>query len=262
VEVNFLRIIAVANQKGGVGKTTSCVNIAAALGYKGRQVLIVDMDPQGHSTSGLGIDKGHLSCSVYDVLINDLSPEKAVCPTQWKGVFVLPARLELAGAEVELVGMLSRESRLAKALSKIDGFDLALVDCPPSLGLLTVNALVAAESVIVPIQCEYYALEGLSQLVGTIDLVKRHLNEKLCIGGVILTMYDSRTNLSREVADEVRRQFPKLVFSTVIPRNVRLSEAPSFGQPIIYYDPQCIGAMAYMSLAEEVEERWLSRKRP
>ena len=262
MEVKFLRIIAIANQKGGVGKTTSCVNIAAALGYKGRKVLIVDMDPQGHSTSGLGLDKSKLSHSVYDVLINDLKPKDALCSTPWKGVFILPARLELAGAEVELVGLLSRETRLVRALSDLKDFDLVFIDCPPSLGLLTVNALAAAETVIVPIQCEYYALEGLSQLVGTIELIRHHLNEKLHIGGVILTMYDARTNLSKEVADEVRRQFPGVVFSSVIPRNVRISEAPSYGQPIIYYDPQCVGSMAYMSLAEEVEERWLNQKRP
>jgi len=261
VEVSLLRIIAVANQKGGVGKTTSCVNLAAALGDKGRRVLVADLDPQGHSTSGLGIDKGKLSRSVYDVLINDSSPDEAISSTPWKGVYLLPARLELAGAEVELVGLLSRETRLAKALSKLKDFDLILIDCPPSLGLLTVNALVAAETVVVPIQCEYYALEGLSQLVGTVELVRRHLNERLHIGGVILTMYDSRTNLSKEVAEEVRKRFSDAVFETTIPRNVRLSEAPSYGQPVIYYDPQCIGAKAYMALAEEVEERWLNPRK-
>lgn len=255
-----LPVVAVANQKGGVGKTTCCVNLAAELGKRGHLVLVVDMDPQAHSTSGLGVDKSALKHTTYDVLINDVSTEEIIISTPWRGVSVIPATIDLAGAEVELAGTLSRETRLLRFLSKVDDFDLILIDCPPSLGLLTINSLVAANSVLIPIQCEYYALEGVSQLLKTIDLIKRHLSDGLTVGGILLTMYDSRTRLSQEVAQEVRRQFGDLVFEAIIPRNVRLSEAPSYGQPIAYYDPSSTGALAFQALAEEVERRWLAVK--
>lgn len=251
-------VVAVANQKGGVGKTTCCVNLAAELGKAGNQVLLVDMDPQGNSTSGLGVDRTSLAKSTYDVLVGNGSVADSLRPTDWQGVSVLPATLDLAGAEVELAGAMSRETRLSRKLAELQGFDMVLIDCPPSLGLLTLNAFVAAGELLVPIQCEYYALEGVGQLLQTVDLVKDYLNESLALSGVVLTMFDPRTRLSREVATEVQNQFGRVVFETVIPRNVRLSEAPSFGKPICYYDTQCTGAEAFRSLAEEVATRWLS----
>ncbi len=250
-------VVAVANQKGGVGKTTCCVNLAAELGQAGNSVLLIDMDPQGNSSSGLGLDRTELPASTYDVLVGQGGIAESLQSTPWEGVSVLPATLDLAGAEVELAGAMSRETRLSRKIAELEGFDMILVDCPPSLGLLTLNAFVAADELLVPIQCEYYALEGVGQLLQTVDLVRDYLNDSLILSGVVLTMFDPRTRLSREVAGEVRDQFGSVVFDTVIPRNVRLSEAPSFGRPIGYYDGQCAGAQAFRTLSEEVVQRWL-----
>lgn len=255
-----MRVFAVANQKGGVGKTTCCINLAAALGTLGFETLVLDMDPQGNCTSGLGVERKNLSKSIYHVLVEGASIEDVLVPTAWKGVHLVPATLDLAGAEVELAGAMSRENRLRRQLHCSRPYDLVLIDCPPSLGLLTVNALVAAEKILVPIQCEYFALEGVGQLTRTVRLIQGYLNETLALGGVVLTMFDGRTRLAKEVAEEVRRQFGSEVFDTVIPRNVRLSEAPSFGQPICYYDPASAGADAYEALAKEVQARWLGKK--
>ncbi|ADQ05752.1 cobyrinic acid ac-diamide synthase [Caldicellulosiruptor owensensis OL] len=250
------RIVAIVNQKGGVGKTTTCVNLSAAISKKGKKVLAVDCDPQGNLTSGFGIDKKSLSRTTYDVLIGSCSAEEAIIKDKFENLSVLPANVNLAGAEIELVSMIARELRLKDAIEKIKiEYDYIFIDCPPSLGLLTLNALVAADSVIIPIQCEYYALEGLSQLSNTISLVRKHLNKRLEIDGVVLTMFDSRTNLSLEVVEEVKRFFGQKVFLSVIPRNVRLSEAPSFGLPGIIYDPDSKGAKAYIELAEEYINR-------
>lgn len=246
-------IIAVTNQKGGVGKTTTAVNLSACLADLGKNVLLLDIDPQGNATSGVGLDKKKIRTCIYDALINDLPVEKVLYRCDINNLSVIPATIQLAGAEIELVPTLSREIRLKKVLKPIRAeFDYIIIDCPPSLGLLTVNSLTAADSVLVPIQCEYYALEGLGQLVNTINLVKKHLNSKLRIGGVLLTMFDTRTNLSSQVAEEVRKYFGEIVFKTVIPRNVRLSEAPSYGKSIIDYDPRSKGAEVYKKLAEEV----------
>lgn len=252
-----MNVVAVANQKGGVGKTTCCINLASELGKRGHSVLVVDIDPQGNSTSGLGVDRGALLRSVYDLLLGEAEIGDVLLSTQWEGVSLLPATLDLAGAEVELASAMSRETRLKRSLEGLNGTDLVLIDCPPSLGLLTLNALVAASRLLVPIQCEYFALEGVGQLMRTLDLVKKHLNEGLDLAGIVLTMQDQRTRLSREVGDEVRRQFGSLVFDTAIPRNVRLSEAPSYGKPVAYYDGSCQGSIAFANLAQEVEERWL-----
>ncbi len=234
-------------------KTTTAVNLAAALAEAGKRVLVVDIDPQGNSTSGLGLDKREITQCIYDVLIEGLPLTQVVCKSASAGVDVVPARLDLAGAEVELVSMIARESKLKGALGTVGGqYDFLLIDCPPSLGLLTVNALTAADSILVPIQCEYYALEGLGQLMNTIKLVQTHLNPRLVLEGVVLTMFDGRTNLAMQVVEEVRRFFRGKVYGTVIPRNVRLSEAPSFGQPIIAYDGKSRGAQAYRELAREV----------
>uniref|UniRef100_A0A7C5ZDM6 Sporulation initiation inhibitor protein Soj n=1 Tax=Caldicellulosiruptor owensensis TaxID=55205 RepID=A0A7C5ZDM6_9FIRM len=250
------RIVAIVNQKGGVGKTTTCVNLSAAISKIGKKVLAVDCDPQGNLTSGFGIDKKSLTRTIYDVLIGSCSAEEAVIKNKFENLSVLPANVNLAGAEIELVSMIARELRLKDALEKIKvEYDYIFIDCPPSLGLLTLNALVAADSVIIPIQCEYYALEGLSQLSNTISLVRKHLNKRLEIDGVVLTMFDSRTNLSLEVVEEVKSFFGQKVFFSVIPRNVRLSEAPSFGLPGIIYDPDSKGAKAYIELAEEYINR-------
>lgn len=245
------KTIAIVNQKGGVGKTTTCVNLAAALTALGSRVLVCDFDPQGNATSGLGVDKTNTSPSVYDVLINEADPSKAVVCTQW--AHVLPANKALSGATVELIAMENREYRLRDALASLkENYDFILIDCPPSLELLTLDALCAADALLVPVQCEYYALEGLSDLLYTVRLAKRSLNPKLEMEGVLLTMYDGRTNLSMQVAEEVKRHFPGKVYASVIPRNIRLSEAPSHGKPVNAYDRFSRGAEAYSALAAEV----------
>ncbi|MEX1308720.1 MAG: AAA family ATPase [Eubacteriales bacterium] len=247
------KIISITNQKGGVGKTTTSVNLAAALAHLGKKVCIVDIDPQGNSTSGLGIDKDEIKHSVYEVIVNGVPAKDAVVPTMMDTLFLIPANIDLVGAQVELVGKMARESYLKEALLPIKNeYDFIFLDCPPSLGILTVNALNASDNVLVPIQCEFYALEGLSQLISTIKLVKKSLNPKLEIEGVVLTMYDGRTNLSSQVVQEVKAYFKNKVYETIIPRNVRLSEAPSFGLPIIKYDPKSLGSETYLALAEEV----------
>jgi chromosome partitioning protein len=247
------RILAVANQKGGVGKTTTAVNLGAALAELGYRVLVVDLDPQGNATTGLGIDARSFELSMYDVLMRDVPLEDAVEPTSMKNLFVAPATIDLAGAEIELVPSFSRELKLRRALEAVSGdFEFILIDCPPSLGLITVNGLAAADEVLVPIQCEYYALEGLGQLLRNVHLVQANLNDKLEVSTIVLTMYDARTKLAEQVADEVRTHFGNKVCRNVIPRTVRISEAPSFGQPITVFDPTSRGAIAYRELAKEV----------
>jgi len=249
------KVIAIANQKGGVGKTTTAVNLSSCLAFKGKKVLIIDIDPQGNTTSGLGIDKKSIEKSIYDVIINDLDINQATLETKLDNLKICPSTIQLAGAEVELVSVFSRETRLKNALADVrNEYDFILIDCPPSLGLLTVNSLTAADTILVPIQCEYYALEGLSQLMNTVRLVQKHLNPGLEVEGVVLTMFDARTNLSIQVVEEVKKYFKNKVYRTIIPRNVRLSEAPSYGLPIILYDPKSKGAECYMELAEEVIE--------
>ncbi len=248
--------IAIVNQKGGVGKSTTAINLGASLAEQGRKVLIVDIDPQGNATSGLGLEKSDLEYSIYDALINDTPLNKIIKPTGHDDFYILPANIDLAGAEIELVSIMSRESRLKKKINESNiEFDYIFFDCPPSLGLLTLNALTASDHIIVPIQCEYYALEGLGQLMQTVELVQSNLNPELTLLGVVLTMNDARTNLSSQVIEEVKKYFGKDVFNTIIPRNVRLSEAPSFGEPIVTYDPSSRGAKAYKDLAKEVIER-------
>lgn len=247
------KVIAVANQKGGVGKTTSSVNLSACLAYYGHKTLLVDIDPQGNATSGLGVNKADVDQCIYDVLVEDLEAKDVVIPTNVENLDVVPATIQLAGAEIELVPTISREARLKKALaSAVPDYDYIIIDCPPSLGLLTLNALTASDSVIIPVQCEYYALEGLSQLLNTVRLVQKHLNKSLQIEGVLLTMLDARTNLGLQVIEEVKKYFQDKVYQTIIPRNVRLGEAPSHGQPIITYDPKSRGAEVYLELAKEV----------
>jgi chromosome partitioning protein len=250
------RTVAIANQKGGVGKTTTAVNLAAALALSNKKVLLVDMDPQGNAGSGLGFPGVKVSKGIYDALINGHPVEEVILEVSVAGLWLVPSGQRLAGAEVELVDLERREYRLKEVLRSTEGrFDYVLIDAPPSLGFLTVNALTAANSVLIPVQCEYYALEGLSHLLGAIRLVQQGLNPNLQIEGVLLTMYDNRLNLSQQVLEETRRFFAERVYRTVIPRNVRLSEAPSFGKPVVLYDPNCAGAISYMNLAREVLER-------
>jgi len=249
-------IVAVVNQKGGVGKTTTAVNLGATLAEQGKRVLLVDMDAQGNASTGLGIQRGDLEVCIYSVLVAQEPAESAIIPTPVSGLDLIPARIELAAAEVELAGAIARETRLRTALAGVrSGYDFVLVDSAPSLGLLTVNSLTAAESVLIPIQCEYYALEGLSQLLRVVDLVRTTLNPGLEIGGVLLTMFDKRLRLSVDVAEEIRTHFSGTVYETVIPRSVRLSEAPSYGRPVTQYAPDSRGAHAYRMLAEEVIQR-------
>ncbi len=245
------KIISVANQKGGVGKTTTTVNLATILAKKGKKVLLIDADPQGNATSGLGLDKD-IEPSTYDILVNEVELEEAMQDTIIKNLKVCPANMNLAGAEVELVSMMSREQRLKEKVDIIkEKFDYVFIDCPPSLGLITLNAFTASNSVLIPVQCEYFALEGLGQLLNTINLVKKHLNKEIRIEGALLTMYDIRTNLSNQVVKEVKKYFENKVYKTVIPRNVRLSEAPSYGMPITEYDPRSKGAKSYIKFAKE-----------
>ncbi len=245
------KVVSVANQKGGVGKTTTAVNLSTILAKKGKKVLLIDADPQGNATSGLGIDKD-VNFSVYDVLVNDVEIENTLAKTVVKNLDVCPSNINLAGAEVELVSMISREQRLKEKLdSQKDKYDYIIIDCPPSLGLITLNAFTASDSVLIPVQCEYYALEGLGQLINTINLVKKHLNKDLIVEGALLTMFDIRTNLSNQVVKEVNKYFENKVYKTVIPRNVKLSEAPSYGMPISVYDPKSKGAKSYEKFVKE-----------
>lgn len=250
------KVIAIANQKGGVGKTTTAVNLSACLGKQGKRVLLIDIDPQGNTTSGLGVDPKSVERSVYDCLINDAPMSEVILKTAFDNLWLCPSNIDLAGAELELVMKEGREFILKNSVAEIkDGFDFIFIDCPPSLGLITLNSFTATDTVLVPIQCEYYALEGLSQLTNTIKMVKQRLNPTLGLEGVLLTMFDARTNLSIQVVDEVKRFFKDKVFATVIPRNIRLSEAPGFGQPVIEYDRNSKGAETYTDLAAEVIER-------
>ncbi len=246
------KVISIANQKGGVGKTTTAVNVSTILAKKNKKVMLIDADPQGNASSGLGLEK-EVENSLYDVLINDVEIKDTLETTNIKNLKVCPSNMNLAGAEVELVSQMSREQRLKEKLENIkEEFDYILIDCPPSLGLITLNAFTASDSVLIPVQCEYFALEGLGQLLNTINLVKKHLNRNIEIEGAVLTMYDMRTNLSNQVVKEVKRYFDDKVYKTVIPRNIKLSEAPSFGMPITLYDPKSKGARAYEKLAREI----------
>lgn len=250
------RVLAVVNQKGGVGKSTTAVNLAASLGEAGQKVLLIDLDPQGNATSGFGLNKNQRELCVYNALLGDTKIAEIIEPVEIPGVFVVPATIQLAGAEIELVSAMSRETRMKNMVQEVkDDFDIIIIDCPPSLGLLTLNALTAAEGLVIPIQCEYYALEGLSKLLDSVRLVKTHLNPNLEVFGVVMTMFDSRTRLASQVVEEVRDFFGDKVFDTLIPRTVRLSEAPSFGQPVNLYDPSGKGAEAYRCLAKEVMQR-------
>ncbi len=247
------KILAIANQKGGVGKTTTSVNLSACLAHIGKKVLLIDADPQGNATSGVGVNKGDVHQCIYDMLIDDVNIKEVIHQTKMENLDIVPATISLAGAEIELVSTISREVRMKHAIQEAkELYDYIIIDCPPSLGLLTINSLTAADSVVIPVQCEYYALEGLSQLLSTIRLVQKHLNEGLTIDGVLLTMFDARTNLGIQVIEEVKKYFQDKVYGTIIPRNVRLSEAPSHGEPIIMYDSRSRGAEVYLELAKEV----------
>ncbi len=249
-------VVSIANQKGGVGKSTTAINLGAALALQGERVLIIDLDPQGNASSGLGIDRGSIAKSIYDVLISEVPVEDAIEPTSVRDLHLVPATIDLAGAEIELVAAFSREHRLRHAIKGLEGqYDFVIVDCPPSLGLLTVNALAAADEVLIPIQCEYYALEGVGQLMRNVDLVTRNLNPQLEVEGVVMTMFDGRTNLSSDVVAQVREHFGKTAYDTVIPRTVRLSEAPSYGEPIEAFDEMSRGAIAYRELGREFRRR-------
>lgn len=250
------RVISIFNQKGGVGKTTININLSACLAKRNAKILIIDNDPQGNSTSGVGVNKSEIDISLYDVLVDELNPKQAIVATEYKNLFVLPSNVDLAGAEIELSTLERREYRLKKAIDAVkDDYDYIFIDCPPSLGLLTINALIASDSILIPIQCEYYALEGVSSLINTFNLVKKNLNKSLEIECVVLSMFDGRTNLSTQVMEEVRAHFGEKVLETAIPRNVRLAEAPSHGMPIIYYDPYSTGAYAFKKLAREFWRR-------
>lgn len=257
------KAIAIFNQKGGVGKTTTNINLSACLAVQGKKVLVIDIDPQGNTTSGIGIKKRKLTDTLYDVLVNkDYDAHKAILQTKTANLDIIPASVDLAGAEIELVNIEGRERRLKKAIEQVRGeYDYIFIDCPPSLGLLTINSLTAVDSVLIPIQCEFYALEGVSQLMSTVELVKKNMNPDLQIEGVILSMFDGRTNLAIQVVQEVKKYFGKYVFSTVIPRNVRLAEAPSYGMPIVKYDPSSTGAKAYNKFALEFLDREKRRKK-
>jgi len=253
VDYKVVKVISIANQKGGVGKTTTSVNLSACLAHLGKKVLLVDIDPQGNATSGIGIEKADVNQCVYNVLVDDVEAKNVILNTAIPNFDIIPATIQLAGAEIELVPTISREVRLKRALDTVKGnYDYILIDCPPSLGLLTLNSLTASDSIIIPVQCEYYALEGLSQLLSTVRLVQKHLNKNLAIEGVLLTMLDARTNLGLQVIEEVKKYFQDRVYKSIIPRNIRLSEAPSHGKPIITYDPKSRGAEVYLELAKEV----------
>lgn len=245
--------IAVANQKGGVGKTTTAVNLAASLAVAEKKTLLIDLDPQGNACSGMGVDKSSLTKTLYNVIIDEIEIKEIIQETELGYLHIAPSNSDLTGAEIELVGTIARESRLKTALTSVSAdYDYIIIDCPPSLGLLTVNSLTASDSVLIPLQCEFYAMEGLAQLMRTIDLIKQHLNPDLTIEGILLTMFDKRNNISHQVAEDVREYFDKQVFSSVIPRNVKLSESPSFGKPVLLYDIGCTGSSSYLNLAKEI----------